>query len=43
LKWACPGQHRSGGMHRSDRSRSEPLPVVAFGHVSAKCPFSLHL
>jgi hypothetical protein len=37
LKWGYLGQHRS------DRSRSEPLPVVAFGHESARCPFSLHL
>jgi hypothetical protein len=37
LKWGCPGRHRS------DRSWLVPLPIVAFGHVSAKCPFSLHL
>jgi hypothetical protein len=33
----------TGVMHRSDRSRLVPLPTVAFGHESEKCPFSLHL
>jgi hypothetical protein len=37
LRWACPV------WHRSDRSRLVPLRTIAFGHESAKCPFSLHL
>jgi hypothetical protein len=37
LRWACPVRHRS------NRSRLVPLPTVAFGHESTKCPFSLHL